>query len=148
MAEEYGGQFGNVRKVFEEQNKKNGIEPDKTFEEIQATKRDKILDGFRSELAGYQQKAQQKALERTIASLKDRVANGELEEDELAAAERMINDPSLIIATAVDEDFGDKLPRVKELLSQIANPDRAIEQAGKKEFLEALKGFGERAAQK
>lgn len=148
MAEEYGGQFGNVRKVFDEQNKKNGIEPDKTFEEIQATKRDKMLDGFRSELADYQQTAQQKAQERTIASLKDRVANGELEGDELAAAERMINDPSLITATAVDEDFGDKLPRVKELLSLIANPDRATEQADKEDFLEALKGFAERAAQK
>lgn len=148
MTEEYGGQFGNVRKVFDEQNKKNGIEPNKTFEEIQATKRDKILDGFRSELADYQQKAQQKALERTIASLKDRVANGEIEGDELAAAERMINDPSSITATAVDEDFGDKLPRVKELLSLIANPDRATEQADKEDFLEALKGFGERAAQK
>lgn len=148
MAEEYGGQFGNVRKVFDEQNKKNGIEPDKTFEEQQTEKRDKILDGFRSELADYQEKAQQKALERTIASLKDKVSNGELEGEELEEAERMINDPSLITATAVDEDFGDKLPRVKELLSLIANPDRATEQADKEDFLAAMKGFGERAAQK
>lgn len=148
MAEEYGGQFGNVRKVFDEQNKKNGIEPDKTFEEQQTEKRDKILDGFRSELADYQEKAQQKALERTIASLKDKVSNGELEGEELEETERMINDPSLITATAVDEDFGDKLPRVKELLSLIANPDRATEQADKEDFLAAMKGFGERAAQK
>ena len=148
MAEDYGGQFGNIRKVFDEQNKKNGVEPDKTPEEIQTAKRDKILDGLRNELAGYQQTAQQKALDRTVATLKDKVSNGELTGENLAEAERMINDPSLITATAVDEDFGDKLPRVKELLSLIANPDRATEEADKEDFLAAMRGFGERATQK
>lgn len=148
MAEDYGGQFGNIRKVFDEQNKKNGIEPDKTPEEIQAAKRDKILDGLRNELAGYQQTAQQKALGRTVATLKDKVSNGELTGENLAEAERMINDNSLITVTALDEDFGDKLPRVKELLSLIANPDRATEKADKEDFLAAMRDFGERATQK
>lgn len=148
MAEDYGGQFGNIRKVFDEQNKKNGVEPDKTPEEIQAAKRDKILNGLREELASYQQTAQQNALDRTVATLKDKVSNGELTGENLTEAERMISDPSLITATTLDEDFGDKLPRVKELLSLIANPDRATEEADKEDFLADMRGFGERTTQK
>lgn len=148
MEQNYGGRFGRLLKVFEEQDKKNGIAPDKTFQELVTEKRDKILNNLRKKLAGYQTTAQQKAVERTLASLKDQVSKGEITGNELTEAERMINDPTLIKVSPLDEDFGDNLSLVKHLISLIANPDRAIEEADQADFLAAMKGFGERNARK
>lgn len=148
MEQNYGGRFGSLHKFFDEQDKKNGIAPDKTFQELVTEKRDKILNNLRNKLAGYQTTAQQKAVERTLASLKDQVSNGEITGNELTEAERMINDPTLIKVSPLDEDFGDNLSLVKHLLSLIANPDRATEEADQADFLAAMKGFGERNARK
>lgn len=148
MEQNYGGRFGSLLKFLEEQDKKNGIAPDKTFQELVAEKQEKILNNLRNKLAGYQTTAQQKAVERTLASLKDQVSKGEITVNELTEAERMINDPTLIKVSPLDEDFGDNLSLVKHLLSLIANPDRAIEEADQAEFLAAMKGFGERNARK
>lgn len=146
MEQNYGGRFGSLHKFFDEQDKKNGIAPDKTFQELVTEKRDKILNNLRNKLAGYQTTAQQKAVERTLASLKDQVSKGEITGNELTEAERMINDPTLIKVSPLDEDFGDNLSLVKHLLSLIANPDRATAEADKADFLAAMKGFGERNA--
>lgn len=148
MEQNYGGRFGSLHKFFDEQDKKNGIAPDKTFQELVTEKRDKILNNLRNKLAGYQTTAQQKAVERTLASLKDQVSKGEITGNELTEAERMINDPTLIKVSPLDEDFGDNLSLVKHLLSLIANPDRATAEADKADFLAAMKGFGERNARK
>lgn len=148
MEQNYGGRFGSLHKFLDEQNKKNGIAPDKTFQELVTEKRDKILNNLRNKLAGYQTTAQQKAVERTLASLKDQVSKGELTGNELTEAERMINDPTLIKVSPIDEDYGDNLSLVKHLLSLIANPDRATEEADKADFLAAMKGYGERNAKK
>lgn len=148
MEQNYGGRFGSLHKFFDEQDKKNGIAPDKTFQELVTEKRDKILNNLRNKLAGYQTTAQQKAVERTLASLKDQVSKGEITGNELTEAERMINDPTLIKVSPLDEDFGDNLSLVKHLLSLIANPDRATAEADKADFLAAMKGYGERNAKK
>lgn len=148
MEQNYGGRFGSLHKFFDEQDKKNGIAPDKTFQELVTEKRDKILNNLRNKLAGYQTTAQQKAVERTLASLKDQVSKGEITGNELTEAERMINDPTLIKVSPLDEDFGENLSLVKHLLSLIANPDRATAEADKADFLAAMKGFGERNARK
>ena len=148
MEQNYGGRFGSLHKVFDEQDKKNGIAPDKTFQELVTEKRDKILNNLRNKLAGYQTTAQQKAVERTLASLKDQVSKGEITGNELTEAERMINDPTLIKVSPLDEDYGDNLSLVKHLLSLIANPDRATAEADKADFLAAMKGYGERNARK
>lgn len=148
MEQNYGGRFGSLHKFFDEQDKKNGIAPDKTFQELVTEKRDKILNNLRNKLAGYQTTAQQKAVERTLASLKDQVSKGEITGNELTEAERMINDPTLIKVSPLDEDYGDNLSLVKHLLSLIANPDRATAEADKADFLAAMKGYGERNAKK
>lgn len=148
MEQNYGGRFGSLHKFFDEQDKKNGIAPDKTFQELMTEKRDKILNNLRNKLAGYQTTAQQKAVERTLASLKDQVSKGEITGNELTEAERMINDPTLIKVSPLDEDFGDNLSLVKHLLSLIANPDRATAEADKADFLAAMKDYGERNARK
>lgn len=148
MEQNYGGRFGFLHKVFDEQDKKNGIAPDKTFQELVTEKRDKILNNLRNKLAGYQTTAQQKAVERTLASLKDQVSKGEITGNELTEAERMINDPTLIKVSPLDEDYGDNLSLVKHLLSLIANPDRATAEADKADFLAAMKGYGERNEKK
>lgn len=148
MEQNYGGRFGSLHKFFDEQDKKNGIAPDKTFQELVTEKRDKILNNLRNKLAGYQTTAKQKAVERTLASLKDQVSKGEITGNELTEAERMINDPTLIKVSPLDEDYGDNLSLVKHLLSLIANPDRATAEADKADFLAAMKGYGERNAKK
>lgn len=148
MTDDYGGKFGNIRKVCDEIDRANGIQPDKTFAEIEAEKKEQLLNGLRAELLGYQQTAQQAAVNRTLEELKQKVSKNELEGENLAEAERMINNPSLITATAIDADFGDKMPRVKELLSLIANPEKAQEQADREDFISKMKGFSERATKK
>ena len=140
MSEDYGGRFGSLRAVFEEQNEKNGIPQEKTYAEKEAEKKEKLLDGLRDELATYQQAALQKAQERTLASLKDKVSRGELEGESLTEAYRMISNPSLITATATDEDYGDKLTRVRVLLSLIANPEKAEEKVNQDEFIKRMEG--------
>lgn len=148
MANDYGGRFGSLRQTFEEQAKKLGWEQEKTPAERQAEQREKLLDGLRGELATYQKEALQKAQERTLASLKDKVSKGELDGESLTEAKRMITNPSLITATATDEDYGDKLPRVRALLSLIANPEKAEEEVDQEEFIKRMEGYAERNAKK
>lgn len=148
MSEDYGGRFGSLRAVFEEQNEKNGIPQEKTYAEKEAEKKEKLLDGLRDELATYQQAALQKAQERTLASLKDKVSRGELEGESLTEAYRMISNPSLITATATDEDYGDKLTRVRVLLSLIANPEKAEEKVNQDEFIKRMEGYAKRNTKK
>lgn len=148
MANDYGGQFGSLRQTFEEQAKKLGWEQEKTPAERQAEQREKLLDGLRGELATYQKEALQKAQERTLASLKDKVSRGELEGESLTEAYRMISNPSLITATATDEDYGDKLTRVRALLSLIANPEKAEEEVEQEEFIKRMEGYAKRNTKK
>lgn len=148
MANDYGGRFGSLRQTFEEQAKKLGWEQEKTPAERQAEQREKLLDGLRGELATYQKEALQKAQERTLASLKDKVSKGELDGESLTEAKRMITNPSLITATATDEDYGDKLPRVRALLSLIANPEKAEEEVDQEEFIKRMEGYAKRKTQK
>lgn len=148
MAKDYGGRFGSLRAVFEEQNEKNGIPQEKTYAEKEAEKKEKLLDGLRDELATYQQAALQKAQERTLASLKDKVSRGELEGESLTEAYRMISNPSLITATATDEDYGDKLTRVRVLLSLIANPEKAEKKVNQEEFIKRMEGYAKRNTKK
>lgn len=148
MANDYGGRFGSLRQTFEEQAKKLGWEQEKTPAERQAEQREKLLDGLRGELATYQQAALQKAQERTLASLKDKVSRGELEGESLTEAYHMISNPSLITATATDEDYGDKLPRVRALLSLIANPEKAEEEVNQEEFIKRMEGYAKRNTKK
>lgn len=148
MANDYGGRFGSLRAFFEEQNEKNGIPQEKTYAEKEAEKKEKLLDGLRDELATYQQAALQKAQERTLASLKDKVSRGELEGESLTEAYRMISNPSLITATATDEDYGDKLTRVRVLLSLIANPEKAEKKVNQEEFIKRMEGYAKRNTKK
>lgn len=148
MANDYGGRFGSLRATFEEQAKKLGWEQEKTPAERQAAQREKLLDGLRGELATYQQEALQKAQERTLASLKDKVSKGELDGENLTEAKRMIDNPSLITATATDEDYGDRLTRVRVLLSLIANPEKAEEEVNQEEFIKRMEGYAKRNASK
>lgn len=148
MANDYGERFGSLRQTFEEQAKKLGWEQEKTPAERQAEQREKLLDGLRGELATYQKEALQKAQERTLASLKDKVSKGELDGESLTEAKRMITNPSLITATATDEDYGDKLPRVRALLSLIANPEKAEEEVDQEEFIKRMEDYAKRNTKK
>lgn len=148
MIDEYGGQYGAMRKFFDERNKELGIPKDKTYAEIESDKKEAILDSLKKELSVYQETAKVNAQARTIAALKQKLDAGELEGDSKEAAEKMVNSPSLFTFSITDEDFGDKHARVKELLKLIENPDEAQKQAEQTEFCAKMKNFSERYEKK
>lgn len=134
---------------------------DKTFSEImqeqmaaeqakrvqeREQQRNEFLNGFRSELAGYQQKALETAKTRELGNLRTLYASGSLDEEQKAKVQEKILNPSLITVTATEADYGTNLPRVKELLDMIANPEKAQQKIDKESFIATMKGFSERHA--
>lgn len=111
-------------------------------------KRNEFLNGFRSELADYQQKAMETAKAREFEKLRILYFSGSLNEEQKAEVTNKILNPSLITATLTDADYGTNLPRVKELLDFIANPDKAQKKIDQESFIAMMKGFSERNAKK
>lgn len=106
--------------------------------------RNEFLNGFRSELEGYQQKALETAKTRELGNLRTLYFSGSLDEAKKAEVQEKILNPSLIMATATDADYGTNLPRVKELLDFIANPEKAQKKIDQESFIARMKGFSER----
>lgn len=111
-------------------------------------KRNEFLNGFRSELVDYQQKAMETAKARELEKLRILYFSGSLNEEQKAEVTNKILNPSLITATLTDADYGTNLPRVKELLDFIANPDKAQKKIDQESFIAMMKGFSERNAKK
>lgn len=106
--------------------------------------RNEFLNGFRSELEGYQQKAQEAAKTRELGNLRTLFTSGLLDEEQKEKIQEKILNSSLI--TVTDADYGTNLPRVKELLDMIANPEKAKKQQEQADFIAMMKEFSERNA--
>lgn len=107
--------------------------------------RNEFLNGFRSELEGYQQKALETAKTRELDNLRTLYASGLLnEEQKTEVINKILLNPSSI--TVTDADYGTNLPRVKELLDFIANPEKAQKKIDQESFIAFMKGFSERNA--
>ena len=106
--------------------------------------RNELLNGFRSELDGYQQKALETAKTRELGNLRAQYNSGSLDEEQKAEIQKKILNPSLITVTATEADYGTNLPRVKELLDMIANPEKAKQQQEQADFIAKMQGFSER----
>lgn len=128
---------------------------DKTFSEMMHEKiakraqereqqRNEFLNGFRSELEGYQQKALETAKTRELGNLRTLFTSGLLDEEQKEKIQEKILNSSSIAVT--DADYGTNLPRVKELLDFIANPEKAQKKIDQESFIAMMKGFSERNA--
>lgn len=106
--------------------------------------RNEFLNGFRSELEGYQQKAQEAAKTRELGNLRTLFTSGLLDEEQKEKIQEKILNSSSI--TVTDADYGTNLPRVKELLDMIANPEKAKKQQEQADFIAMMKEFSERNA--
>lgn len=107
-------------------------------------KRNEFLNGLRSELEGYQQKALETAKTRELGNLRNQLNSGSLDEEQKAEVQEKILNPSLITVTATETDYGTDYPRVKELLDMIANPEKAKQQQEQADFIAMMQGFSER----
>lgn len=133
-------------KTFSEMmHEKLAVEREKRAQEREQ-QRNEFLNGFRSELEGYQQKALETAKTRELGNLRTLYASGSLDEEQKAEIQEKILNPSLITATATEADYGTNLPRVKELLDMIANPEKAKQQQNQADFIARMQGFSERNA--
>lgn len=106
--------------------------------------RNEFLNGFRSELEGYQQKALETAKTRELGNLRTLFTSGLLDEEQKKKIQEKILNSSSIAVT--DADYGTNLPRVKELLDFIANPEKAQKKIDQESFIAMMKGFSERNA--
>lgn len=106
--------------------------------------RNEFLNGFRSELEGYQQKALETAKTRELGNLRTLFTSGLLDEEQKEKIQEKILNSSSIAVT--DADYGTNLPRVKELLDFIANPEKAQKKIDQESFIAIMKGFSERNA--
>lgn len=106
--------------------------------------RNEFLNGFRSELEGYQQKALETAKTRELGNLRTLFTSGLLDEEQKEKIQEKILNSSSIAVT--DADYGTNLPRVKELLDFIANPEKAQKKIDQESFIAMIKGFSERNA--
>lgn len=135
-----------AEKTFSEMmHEKLAAEREKRAQEREQ-QRNEFLNGFRSELEGYQHKALETAKTRELGNLRTLYASGSLDEEQKAEIQEKILNPSLITATATDADYGTNLPRVKELLDFIANPEKAQKKIDQESFIARMKGFSERNA--
>lgn len=133
-------------KTFSEMmHEKLAVEREKRAQEREQ-QRNEFLNGFRSELEGYQQKALETAKTRELGNLRTLYFSGSLDEAKKAEVQEKILNPSLITATATDADYGTNLPRVKKLLDFIANPEKAQKEIDQESFIARMKGFAERNA--
>lgn len=133
-------------KTFSEMmHEKLAVEREKRAQEREQ-QRNEFLNGFRSELEGYQQKALETAKTRELGNLRTLYTSGSLDEEQKAEIQEKILNPSLITATATDADYGTNLPRVKELLDFIANPEKAQKKIDQESFIARMQGFSERNA--
>lgn len=133
-------------KTFSEMmHEKLAVEREKRAQEREQ-QRNEFLNGFRSELEGYQQKALETAKTRELGNLRTLYASGSLDEEQKAEIQEKILNPSLITATATEADYGTNLPRVKELLDFIANPEKAQQKIDQESFIARMQGFSERNA--
>lgn len=106
--------------------------------------RNEFLNGFRSELEGYQQKALETAKTRELGNLRTLFTSGLLDEEQKEKIQEKILNSSSIAVT--DADYGTNLPRVKELLDFIANPEKTQKKIDQESFIAMMKGFSERNA--
>ena len=106
--------------------------------------RNEFLNGFRSELEGYQQKALETAKTRELGNLRTLFTSGLLDEEQKEKIQEKILNSSSIAVT--DADYGTNLPRAKELLDMIANPEKAQQKIDQESFIARMKGFAERNA--
>lgn len=106
--------------------------------------RNEFLNGFRSELEGYQQKTLETAKTRELGNLRTLFTSGLLDEEQKEKIQEKILNSSSIAVT--DADYGTNLPRVKELLDFIANPEKAQKKIDQESFIAMMKGFSERNA--
>lgn len=106
--------------------------------------RNEFLNGFRSELEGYQQKALETAKTRELGNLRTLFTSGLLDEEQKEKIQEKILNSSSIAVT--DADYGTNLPRVKELLDFIANSEKAQKKIDQESFIAMMKGFSERNA--
>ena len=106
--------------------------------------RNEFLNGLRSELDGYQTKALETAKTRELGNLRNQLNSGSLDEEQKAEIQEKILNPSLITVKATEADYGTNLPRVKELLDFIANPEKAKQQQEQADFIAKMQGFSER----
>lgn len=106
--------------------------------------RNEFLNGFRSELEGYQQKALETAKTRELGNPITLFTSGLLDEEQKEKIQEKILNSSSIAVT--DADYGTNLPRVKELLDFIANPEKAQKKIDQESFIAMMKGFSERNA--
>lgn len=106
--------------------------------------RNEFLNGFRSELEGYQQKALETAKTRELGNLRTLFTSGLLDEEQKEKIQEKILNSSSIAVT--DADYGTNLPRVKELLDFIENPEKAQKKIDQESFIAMMKGFSERNA--
>lgn len=133
-------------KTFSEMmHEKLAVEREKRAQEREQ-QRNEFLNGFRSELEGYQQKALETAKTRELGNLRTLYASGSLDEEQKAEIQEKILNPSLITATATEADYGTNLPREKELLDFIANPEKAQQKIDQESFIARMQGFSERNA--
>lgn len=108
--------------------------------------RNEFLNGLRSELEGYQTKALETAKTRELGNLRNQLNSGSLDEAKKTEVQEKILNPSLITVTATEADYGTNLPRVKELLDFIANPEKAQQKIDQESFIARMQGFSERNA--
>lgn len=137
-----------AEKTFSEMmHEQTAIDMEKRAQEREQ-KRNEFLNGLRSELEGYQQKALETAKTRELGNLRTLYASGSLDEEQKAEVQKKILNPSLITVTATDADYGTNLSRVNELLDFIANPEKAKKQQEQADFISMMQGFSERNAKK
>lgn len=116
-----------------------------THEERRVKELDAVKAKLAEELAGYQAKATEKARTRTVAELAAKLATGEgLTDEEKEDFAKKIADPSLMAVTPTDSDYGEDSARAKELLSLMADPEKAQKQMEQEKFISFMHGHAER----
>lgn len=131
-------------KTFSEMMHEKIAEDMKMRAQEREQQRNEFLNGFRSELEGYQQKALETAKTRELGNLRTLFTSGLLDEEQKEKIQEKILNSSSIAVT--DADYGTNLPRVKELLDFIANPEKAQKKIDQESFIAMMKGFSERNA--
>lgn len=140
MADDFGGLFGEFRRMCVESDTTPKNEGNKSFAEK--------LEAYKKELAELYTKAVAAARAKKVDEYRQLLKVGGLTEAERQHYTDLIVSPDAIATELLDVDYGENADRAAELATFIQHPEMVEEQTEQDDFIKRMEGFAERNAPK
>lgn len=140
MADDFGGRFGEFRRMC--------VEGDTTTQKKENKTVTEKLAAYKTELAELYTKAVAAARAKKVDEYRQLLKAGGLTEAERQHYTDLVVSPDAIATELLDVDYGENADRAAELATFIQHPETVEEQTEQQDFIKRMEGFAERNAPK